>query len=118
MQKHKVSQFDDYNKVMAKLDAEKISQPVMTKYEMNKIISLRANQLALGAPAFVPDTEDKKTNMEYRKIAFQEFKEGKLPYIIKRPLPNNKAEYYRLRDLKLTKRLENEFMPEQNIPVT
>jgi hypothetical protein len=39
--------------------------------------------------------------MELRKIALKELREGKLPYIIKRPLPNNKFEYYRIKDLDL-----------------
>ena len=102
MQKYKVP-FEDYNKVMAGLDKPKISKPIMTKYEFDQLISLRANQIALGAQAFV-DTFQKtiKTNMELRQIALQEMHEGKLPYIIKRTLPNNKFEYFRIRDLDLT----------------
>lgn len=102
MQKYKPS-FDDYNKVMANIDKPKISKPIMTKYEFDQIISIRANQLALGAQAFV-DIRDKKiqSNMQLREIALLELKEGKLPYIIKRPMPNNKHEYYRVRDLDLT----------------
>ena len=101
MQKYKASTFDDYNKVMANLDKEKISKPIMTKYEFNQVISLRANQLALGSPAFVATEKTLKSNMQLRQIALQELKEGKLPYIIKRPLPNNKSEYYRIHDLDL-----------------
>ena len=102
MQKYKTP-FEDYNKVMAAVDKPKISKPIMTKYEFDQIISLRANQIALGAQAFV-DTFDKKikSNMELRQIALQELNEGKLPYIIKRTLPNNKYEYYRIRDMDLT----------------
>jgi hypothetical protein len=40
--------------------------------------------------------------MELRQIALRELQEGKLPFIIKRPLPNNKYEYYRIKDLDLT----------------
>ena len=101
MQKYKTT-FDDYNKVMANLDKTKISKPIMTKYEFDQIISLRANQLALGAPAFVDMTDKKiQSNMQLRQIALQELHEGKLPYIIKRPMPNNKYEYYRISDLDL-----------------
>jgi hypothetical protein len=39
--------------------------------------------------------------MEMRAIALQELIEGKLPFILKRPLPNNKYEYYRIKDLDL-----------------
>lgn len=102
MQKSKVI-FDDYSKVISNLDKEKVSKPIMTKYEFDQIISLRANQLALGSPAFINIAEMTiKSNMEFRKVALQELQEGKLPYILKRPLPNNRFEYYRIRDLDLT----------------
>jgi DNA-directed RNA polymerase subunit K/omega len=102
MQKYKPS-FDDYNKVMANVDKPKISKPLMTKYEFDQVISIRANQLALGAQAFVDVFDQKiKSNMELRQIALRELQEGKLPFIIKRPLPNNKYEYYRIKDLDLT----------------
>ncbi len=102
MQKSKGQKFDDYNKVMASLDKPKISKAIMTKYEFDQIISLRANQLALGSPAFVDTLNlNIKSNMELRQIALRELKEGKLPYIIKRPLPNNKFEYFRISELDL-----------------
>jgi DNA-directed RNA polymerase subunit K/omega len=102
MQKYKGSTFDDYNKVIANLDKQKISKPIMTKYEFDQVISLRTNQLALGAQPFI-DTSNKKisSNMQLRSVALQELMDGKLPYIIKRPLPNSKFEYYRARDLDL-----------------
>ena len=102
MLKTKPPKFDDYNKVIANLDKKKISKPIMTKYEFNQIISLRANQIALGAQPFVDISNiNIKSNMELRKVSLRELREGKLPYIIKRPLPNNKFEYYRIKDLDL-----------------
>lgn len=98
----KVGAFDDYNKVTASLGKAKISKPIMTKYEYDQIISLRANQLALGAEAYVDTSGLKiKSNMEFRKIALAELKQGRLPYIIKRELPSGKSEYYRIGDLDL-----------------
>lgn len=107
MQKYKVP-FEDYNKVMANLEKPKISNPIMTKYEFDQVISLRANQLALGALPFVA-IQDKKltTNMQLRQVALREFHENRLPYIIKRTLPNNKFEYYRIRDMVLTEVQKN-----------
>jgi DNA-directed RNA polymerase subunit K/omega len=102
MQKYKAPSFDEYNKVMASVEKPKISKAEMTKYEFDLIIGTRANQLALGAIPFVDVSSLKiKSNLELRKVALQELKEGKLPFIIKRPLPNNKVEYYRLRDMDL-----------------
>jgi hypothetical protein len=40
--------------------------------------------------------------MDLRKIAIKELKENKIPYIIKRPLPNNKYEYVRIKDLNMS----------------
>lgn len=102
MQKSKTPAFDDYNKIMASLDKPKISKPIMTKYEFNQIISLRSNQLALGSMPFIDTTNLViKSNMEMRAVALQELNEGKLPFILKRPLPNNRYEYYRIKDLDL-----------------
>lgn len=102
MQKYKAPSFDEYNKVMANVEKTKLSKAQMTKYEFDLIIGTRTNQLALGAMAFVDVSSLKiKSNLELRKVALQELKEGKLPFIIKRPLPNNKFEYYRLRDMDL-----------------
>ena len=102
MQKYKAPNFDDYNKIVNGLDKSKISKPIMTKYEFDQIISLRANQISLGSPVFVDISEmNIKSNMELRKIALKELKEGKLPYILKRSLPNGKQEYFRIGDLDL-----------------
>ena len=40
--------------------------------------------------------------MDLRKIAIEELRQNKIPYIIKRPLPNNKYEFVRVRDLNLS----------------
>jgi len=100
--KYKVTNFEDINKVIANVEKSKISKPIMTKYEFDQIIGLRSMQISQGSIVFV-DTSKLviKSNMELRKIALQELKEGKLPFIIKRPLPNNKFEYYRIKDLDL-----------------
>jgi hypothetical protein len=39
--------------------------------------------------------------MELRQIALKELTEGRLPFMVERKLPNNKKEYYRIRDLDL-----------------
>jgi hypothetical protein len=39
--------------------------------------------------------------MELRQIALRELIEGRLPFMVERKLPNNKKEYYRLKDLDL-----------------
>lgn len=100
----KVSPFDDSSKTLASFDKQKISKMIMTKYEFDQIIGIRTTQLSLGSPAYIgiDSNYNVKSNMELRKIALQELREGKLPFGIKRPLPNNKFEYVRVKDLDLT----------------
>lgn len=94
--------FDDCVKIFASLDTKKISKLIMTKYEFNLIISQRTVQLSQGHPPFVQVDKNIKSNMDLRKIALEELKQGKIPFIIKRPLPNDKYEFVRIRDLDLS----------------
>jgi len=77
----------------------------MTIYEFDKIIALRTQQIASGAPLFIDTSlsgiENIKSNMELRQIALKELIEGRLPFIVERKLPNNKKEYYRVKELDL-----------------
>ena len=94
--------FDECMKVFSSLDNKKVSKLIMTKYEFNLIISQRTVQLSQGHPPFVKIEKSIKSNMDLRKIALEELKEGKIPFIIKRPLPNDKYEFVRIRDLDLS----------------
>lgn len=80
------------------------SLPIMTKYEFDQVIGLRTMHLSKGAPPLVEVPSDFRitTNMHLREIALREMQEHRLPYIIKRPLPNGKTEYVRVGDLDLT----------------
>jgi len=99
---YKANVVDDVLKVMEHLNDTKISKPIMTIYEFDKIIALRTQQIASGAPLFINNmTTDVKSNMELRQIALKELIEGRLPFMVERKLPNNKKEYYRVRDLDL-----------------
>ena len=70
--------------------------PFLTQYEKTKILSLRASQLAhnsrpfIVVPAHVTDVHE---------IARIELDAKRIPYIIKRPLPDRTFEYWRLQDL-------------------
>ena len=72
------------------------SAPFLTLYERTKILSLRASQLAHGAEPFI--TVPKYLITVY-DIARAELEEKRLPYILKRPLPNGNYEYWKLSDL-------------------
>jgi DNA-directed RNA polymerase I, II, and III subunit RPABC2 len=72
--------------------------PIMTKYEKTRILGIRANQLNQGAAPFVkisPEILDGYT------IALEELKQKKLPFIIRRPIPNGSSEYWRVNDLEI-----------------
>ncbi len=72
--------------------------PILTKYEKARILGERAQQLSYGAKPFIK--LDESIIDEYL-IATKELAEQKLPFIIKRPLPNGGCEYWRLSDLEV-----------------
>lgn len=77
-------------------DKHHTSQPFLSVYEKTKILSFRSNQLAQGARPYVT-VPDHLTNV--LEIAKLELTQRKLPYIIKRPMPDKTFEYWRLSDL-------------------
>jgi DNA-directed RNA polymerase I, II, and III subunit RPABC2 len=79
-----------------KVDVNHRTYPFLTLYERTKIIGLRANQLSQGAKPFVSVPE---YITDVRDIARLELEQKRLPFIIKRPLPNGSFEYWRLSDL-------------------
>ena len=73
-----------------------ISKPFLTKFEKTKIISERSQQLSNGGLSFLKNPENYKTVYE---IAFEELKQKKLPFIIRRPVANG-YEYWKLEDFR------------------
>jgi DNA-directed RNA polymerase I, II, and III subunit RPABC2 len=72
------------------------SVPFLTQYERTKIIGLRANQLSQGARPYIIVPEHVTSVSE---IARMELAERRLPFIIRRPMPDGSHEYWRLSDL-------------------
>jgi DNA-directed RNA polymerase subunit K/omega len=72
------------------------SPPFLTIYERTKIIGFRANQLSKGARPYIliPDHVT-----QVSEIARLELQARRLPYIIRRPMPDGTHEYWRLSDL-------------------
>lgn len=72
--------------------------PFLTVYERTSIIGLRSEMLSNGAQAYilVPDYVT-----DVKEIARLELEQKRLPFIVKRPLPNGQYEYWRLADLML-----------------
>ena len=72
--------------------------PWLTKYERARILGLRAKQLSDGADAFI---EVPVGMISSHKIALEELNKKKIPFIIRRPIPNSGNEYWKLHDLEL-----------------
>jgi DNA-directed RNA polymerase I, II, and III subunit RPABC2 len=72
--------------------------PFLTKYEKARILGERAKQLNSGAKPFV---EVEPSVVDGYLIALEEFKQKKIPFIVKRPLPHGGCEYWKLRDLEI-----------------
>lgn len=70
--------------------------PFITRYERARIIGERAKQLESGA---LPAIEVEPTIIDSYVIALKEFEQKKIPFIVKRPLPNGGCEYWKLADL-------------------
>jgi len=70
--------------------------PFITKYEKAKALGERAKQINAGAKPFVTVSDE---IIDGYVIAMMEFEQKKIPMIIRRPLPNNGCEYWRIGDL-------------------
>ena len=74
---------------------DRITDPVMTKYEYVRIIGNRAKQIAMGSKKFIKNAD----NMSSKDIAILELEHKMIPYKIKRPLPNNRYEIWKISEL-------------------
>jgi DNA-directed RNA polymerase I, II, and III subunit RPABC2 len=80
----------------AGVDANHMSPPFLTVYERTKILGTRTNQLAEGARPFVTVPEHMTHPLEIAKL---ELEQRRLPFIVKRPMPDGTFEFWRLSDL-------------------
>lgn len=97
--KHEIKKFEiishseTYNKYYR---TSKITKPFLTKYEKTKILGIRAQMISSGALPLVKVPEHIIKSID---IARLEFKEKKIPLMIRRYLPDNSYEDWRLEDL-------------------
>jgi DNA-directed RNA polymerase I, II, and III subunit RPABC2 len=69
----------------------------LTRFEKAKILGLRAKQINHGSKPFV---EINRNIIDGHTIALMELVQNKIPFIIRRPLPNGGSEYWKISDLK------------------
>jgi DNA-directed RNA polymerases I, II, and III subunit RPABC2 len=89
---------DDFDDIMRKYDpSNNKTRNILSKFEKVKIIGLRSEQLQRGAQPYVK----LEPNQPFvpRDVALQELKEHKLPFMLRRQLPNGNIEYFRLDDM-------------------
>ena len=72
--------------------------PMLTKYEKTRILGQRAKQINDGASPFIKVPEGV---IDGYLIALKELEEKKIPFIIRRPLPNRGSEYWHIEDLEV-----------------
>ena len=72
--------------------------PFLTKYEKTRILGIRTKQLNEGAKPYL---DVNPTIIDGYIIAQLELEHKKLPFIIRRPMPNGSSELWRLQDLEI-----------------
>ncbi len=89
--------------IMGRYDpAKNTTRPALTKYERAMVIGMRLEQLARGAPSLLDEPEALATgDSGLREIVLKELALKLIPYIVIRPLPNGKKEYWRLKDMEV-----------------
>ena len=72
--------------------------PFLTQYEKAKILGQRAKQINHGS---VPFVEVPSNIIDGHTIALMELTQQKIPFIVRRPMPNGTSEYWKVKDLKI-----------------
>jgi DNA-directed RNA polymerase I, II, and III subunit RPABC2 len=94
-----IEDFDDLRATYQSMitTRERKTIPILSKYERTRVVGERAIQISMGAPALV-----EVGNLENPvDIAEKELREKKIPYIIKRVLPNGLIELWRVDELRI-----------------
>jgi DNA-directed RNA polymerase I, II, and III subunit RPABC2 len=79
---------------------KRICSPMMSTHELTKIIGIRAQQLSCGMNPMINVSPD---IMDTKFIAIQELLQKKMPLILRRFLPNDLYEDWRIEDLIIPK---------------
>jgi len=80
----------------SKQTKQKITTPYITKYERARILGVRATQISMNSPIMI----EANGLTDPLEIALEEYKQKKIPLIIRRPIPNGTYEDWKLTDFK------------------
>lgn len=90
-----INEYEKLGKPTQVPDDERITLPKLTKYEMVRVLGIRAQQISVGAKSLVKNIEGKSPI----EIAIYELKNKMTPFKIRRPLPNNTYEIWKIKEL-------------------
>jgi DNA-directed RNA polymerase subunit K/omega len=76
---------------------QRVTKPVLTKYERVRILGERTKQLSLGAKSMIKGIG----NMDPKEVARLELKKKVMPLIIIRPLPSGRKERWKISELEI-----------------
>jgi DNA-directed RNA polymerase subunit K/omega len=91
-------------------DNERETDPIMTYYEIVRIIGTRAQQFNLGAPPLVLGLE----GMHPAKMAYIELMAQRTPFIVRRHLPSKKYEEWNIDELQIIHQIDDDFFVPEN----
>jgi len=88
--------------VIDSVKQDRITEPFFTKYEYTALLSVRTQQLSEGAKPLVSLEGLKTSDPRFiETLAKKEIEEHKLPFIIRRHLPNGTAEFWSAQELEI-----------------
>jgi DNA-directed RNA polymerase subunit K/omega len=76
---------------------DRITKPYFTHYEITRILMVRTRQLELGAKPMIKI--DENIILSPKEIARLELKKKSTPFIIERPIPLRKSEFWKVSEL-------------------
>jgi DNA-directed RNA polymerase I, II, and III subunit RPABC2 len=91
------------NDVIEAVKQPRVTREFFTKYEYTALLSMRAQQLAEGAKPVV-SLEGLKTSdpMFVWNVAKREIEQRKLPFIIRRQLPDGASEFWSVQEMEVS----------------
>lgn len=91
--------FDDDNTLSNDIvkPEDRITHPVLFKYERVRMLGVRTKQISLGSKSMIKNVSD----LGPKEIARLELKNKIIPFIIERVLPNGKRELWKLNELEI-----------------
>jgi DNA-directed RNA polymerase I, II, and III subunit RPABC2 len=90
------------SEVIESVKQPRITRPYFTKYEYTSLVATRAQQLAEGAKPLVGVEGLKASDpMFVWNVAKREIEQRKLPFVIRRQLPDGNSEYWSVQELEI-----------------